>query len=448
MTSFEKLRDAMTGTVVLPGDPEWDRARGSWNLSIDQHPVAVVEAAGVADVQAAVRFAVEAGLRVAPQSTGHGSESLGPLEGALLLKTSSMRQMAIDEQAKLARVEAGALAGAIADAAGAHGLAPVLGLAATVGAVGLALSGGAGWLSRRHGLAANNVQALDVVLADGEARHVDANTEPDLFWALRGGGGRSAIVTSLEMRAHAVPELHGGAVMWPAERAAEILERFGELTADAPEELSVVFRYLSIPDVDGPPPPLRGKQLVSLVAANLGPEPPQFSAIRGIPGAVVDMLGPIQPAQLVHIAGDPEQPIPARGAGFLLDDFPAEAARELANAITSGSLPALTVLEVRHLVGAMSRAPEGHGAAGSLAGSHSMFAGGAAVSPEASAAIDANLDTISAALGRWRSPRELLSSAPATVDPSSGFDAETWERLRAIERRYDPQRVILSNRDL
>jgi FAD/FMN-containing dehydrogenase len=169
-----------------------------------------------------VQFAAREGLRIAPQSTGHGAEVLGGLEAALLLKTSQMRSVSVDPGGSLARADAGARAMDVAGAAGAHGLAPVLGLSPTVGVTGLALAGGIGWLSRTHGLAANNVSALDVVLASGERRRVDADNQPDLFWALRGGGGRSAIVTSLELRAHRLPELHGGMLVWPAERAGDV----------------------------------------------------------------------------------------------------------------------------------------------------------------------------------------------------------------------------------
>ena len=280
MTSFEDLRHAVRGAVVVPGGGDWDRARACWNLAVDQRPAVVVAADGVEDVQAAVRFAAARGLRVAPQATGHGSETLGSLDGALLLKTSDMRHVDIDASSGVARVGAGALAGDIADAAAAHGLAPVLGLASTVGAVGFALNGGVGWLSRRHGFACHNVRAISVVLSNGECRTVGPDNDPDLFWALRGGGGRSAIVTGFEVQAHALPELHGGAVMWPAERASEVIEHFVALTSDAPEELSIVFRYVAVPDIDGPPAPLRGRKLVALIAVNLGPEP---RAVRGHP---------------------------------------------------------------------------------------------------------------------------------------------------------------------
>src|SRR3954454_8862088 len=228
------------GRAVLPGDAAWDEARRSWNLAVDQRPAAVVEAAGPADVQALLR----AGGRVAARATGHGSELLGPLDDMVLLKTSRLREVSMS--GAVLRAGAGALAGAAADAASAHGRAPVLGLAAGVGVAGLALGGGTGWLSRAYGLACNNVRAFDVVLASGEALRVDADHEPELFWALRGGGS-FAIVTAVELEAHPVPEVSAGMLAWPAERAAEVLEQFRRWTWDVPEALGAVFRYLSLP---------------------------------------------------------------------------------------------------------------------------------------------------------------------------------------------------------
>ena len=216
---YNKLRGAIDGVLTVAGDERWDEARRSWNLFVDQRPAAVLEAASVEDVQAAVAFAAENGLRVAPQGTGHGSEPLGPLGDALLLKTSKMREISFDPDRGVARAQAGAMAGELADAAGAHGRAPVLGFATTVGATGLALSGGIGWLSRTRGLACNNVAAFELVLASGESVRADAHEHQDLFWALRGGGGRSAIVTSLEFVTHDVPAAYGGMILWPAESA-------------------------------------------------------------------------------------------------------------------------------------------------------------------------------------------------------------------------------------
>jgi FAD binding domain len=444
---FAELRNEIRGAVRLPGDESWDEARRCWNLSIDQHPAAVIEASCPEDVQAAVQFAAREGLRVAPQSTGHGAEVLGALEDALLLKTSPMRGVTVDPDGGLTRAEAGARAGDAATAAAAHGLAPVLGLAPTVGVTGLALAGGIGWLSRTHGLAANNINAFDVVLASGERRRVDADNHPDLFWALRGGGGRSAIVTSLELRTYRLPELYGGMLVWPAERAGDVLALFRELTLDAPDELSLVFRAIAVPDIEGPPPPLRGRRIVAVIVVNVGGEPDCVARLRALGGALADTFKPVEPAELVRVAGDPEVPTPARGGGFMLDTITNETVQRLAASIGSDALSSLTILELRHLDGALARPPNGHGALGALSGSYSAFAGGIAGSAAAGAAIGAALDALRETLAPWVAPQVLLSSARAGTDPAHGFDAATWGRLRAIEHEYDPDGLILSNRE-
>jgi FAD/FMN-containing dehydrogenase len=448
MTLRTEIPSTIRGRVTLPSDPGWDDARRSWNLSVDQHPAAVVEAAGPEDVQAVVQSAAREGLRVAPQATGHGSEPLGPLDGAMLLKTSAMRAVTVEADAGIARVEAGALAGEVADAAGAHRLAPVLGLATTVGVTGLALGGGTGWLSRAYGLAANNVRAFDVVTAAGEPLRVDAHTEPELFWALRGGGGRFAIVTALEVEAHPVAEVSGGMIVWPAERAAEVLEQFRRWTWGAPESLGAVLRYLDLPPIDAVPAPLRGRKVVAVVAAHLGTEGDGrrlMEPLRASNGALVDTFGPIGPADLVRIAGDPDQPGPARGDGFLVGELDDGLIEAVAGLIAEDELAPLSALELRLLGGAMARVSEGSGALAALDGAFSVFAAGLAFNADAAAAIADRLDNLRTRLAPWTSPRALLNASGGGIDPARAFDDATWERLLRVQDAFDPDRLILSN---
>ena len=261
------------------------------------------------------------------------------------------------------------------------------------------------------GLACNNVAAFELVLASGESVRADAHEHPDLFWALRGGGGRSAIVTSLEFVTHDVPDAYGGMILWPAESAPDVLRRFGALTREAPETLSVVFRYLSVPDVEGPPPPLRGRKFAGIIAVNLGPEAEGvqwLASLRGT-GEVIDTCKALEPAELVRIAGDPEAPSPACGDGFLFDDLDTDAFETVAGLLGSDAVSALTVVEIRHLGGALSRAPEGHGALATLTGNYSCFASGAAPSPEVGAAVDGCIAQVRERLGPWTAERALLS---------------------------------------
>jgi len=349
----------LDGRVVLPSDAGYDEARLPWNTAIDLRPAAVVEAASVADVQAAVRYARSNGLRVAPQATGHGAEALdGDLVDAVLLRTQRLDAIVVDPAARTARVGAGATAGALARVAGEHGLAATVGLAPSVGVAGLALGGGVGWLSRAHGLAANTIMSLDVVTADGVARHVDAGNDPDLFFALRGGGGRYALVTGLELALHPVDEVSAGTLAWPVEATAEVLEQARRWALDAPDSLSTVVRVVAMPPLESIPEPIRGRRIVMVVAAHLGPHQDAERLIAPLRGSrtLMDTFGPIGLADLVTVAGDPEEPGPSRGDGLLLKELTPDVVRAVAGIAADASLSALGVVELRQLGGALAPA--------------------------------------------------------------------------------------------
>ena len=191
---LEALRAAVTGEVFAPGDAGYDQARQAWNLAIDERPAVVVMAESAADVAQAVRFARTRGMRIAPQGTGHGAEPLEPLRGAMLLRTVRMRSVRIDPVSRTARADAGALWQDVTVPAGEHGLAALAGSSANVGVTGYTLGGGMGWLARRYGLAANSVTAAELVIPSGRFVRTDADHEPDLFWAVRGGGGSAPTV--------------------------------------------------------------------------------------------------------------------------------------------------------------------------------------------------------------------------------------------------------------
>jgi FAD/FMN-containing dehydrogenase len=449
--AFEQLRREVAGEVFLPGDPGWEEARRGWNLAVDQRPAAVVEAKRVDDVQAAVRLAGSTGLRVAPQATGHGAGPLAALDDAILLKTSRMRGVSVRPEARVARVEAGALAVDLAEAAGAHGLAAATGLAPTVGVTGLTLGGGVGWLSRSRGLACNNVRAVELVTPAGERVRVDADHAPELFWALRGGGGGCAIVTALEVELHPVPEVFAGAVMWPADLAADILDQYRAWSADVPESLSSVFRYLALPDVPGVPEPLRGRRVVAIFAAYLGGSQEGERLLRPLRAsrtAIVDTFAEMPPAGLVRVAGDPEAPMPAFGHGFMVHGLSADLADAVARRIVDDALAPLSVLELRQLGGALARPPEGHGVLGALEAGFVVFASGVAPDPVARREIAGRLDELRSALTPWKTERELLNWGDLPVDPARAFEGEAFERLRRVHDAHDPDRLVLASRPM
>ncbi len=408
------------------GDAGWDAARQPWHLSTDQQPAAIAVPASVEELRDDVRAARADGLRIAVQATGHGAGLLGPLDETLLLKTTQLRGIETRDDTLLAG--AGVLAADAAAAAGEQRRAPVLGFAPTVGVTGLALSGGFGWLGRTHGLAANNVRSFEAVLPNGERVQVDADQEPDLYWALRGGGGRGAIVTAIELETHAVPNVFAGSIAWPAERAAEVLEQFRRCALVAPEALTLVFRRIA------------PAGLVMIIAAYLGSEADAVEALKPLRaggGAVFDTFGTVAPGALARVAGDPEEPSPGEGDGFLLDELTLEGSERIAATLADD---AIAMLELRQLGGALRRPPRDHGALGQLDGGFSLYAG-----------VMEDLDPVDALreqLAPWVSQQTVLSLSRAGVDPAAGFDAPTWARLQRVRDAYDPDGVLISTHDL
>ena len=234
MTIERDLHKTFRGPVYLPGDQAYNAARATWNGALDQRPAVIAEAMSAADVQAAVAAAREHALPFAVQATGHGTH-VGA-DGGLLLKTSLMAEVLVDPDRRIARVGPGARMGDIVAAAAPFGLAPIAGSNPTVGVAGFTLGGGFGPLARRHGFAADNLRRADVVTADGDRLTVTANRHPDLFWALRGGGGSFAVVTGLEIALHEVPVVYAGTATFARERAADVLAFYGEW--EQPDELS------------------------------------------------------------------------------------------------------------------------------------------------------------------------------------------------------------------
>src|SRR3954454_1187858 len=246
---LRELRQRLAAEVVLPVDVTWDMARLAWNLAVDQRPVAIVYPESAADVAGAVRFAAEHGLRVAFNGGGHNAGPIDWGRDTVLLKTERMRAIEIDPARRRARIEAGVQGKPLAVAAGEHGLAFLAGTSPDVGVVGYALGGGLSWMVRRHGLACNSIVAADVVTADGEQRRVDAANDPDLFWAIRGGGGSVAAVTALDLALVPVTELYAGALFWPLDRASEVLAAWRRWIDTVPDTYESLGRMLQLPDV-------------------------------------------------------------------------------------------------------------------------------------------------------------------------------------------------------
>ncbi|MFE6968482.1 FAD-binding oxidoreductase [Isoptericola sp. NPDC057653] len=427
----------LTGRLLLPGGDAFDRASTPWNLAVRQPVAAVVEAADADDVAATVRHAAAAGLTVAAQSTGHGAS--GDVAGTVLLRTGRLADVQVDPLRRTAHVGAGASWGAVQAAAAPHGLTTLLGSAPGVGAVGYTLGGGLGWFSRLHGLAADHVRSFDVVDPAGTRATVTAQSDPELFWALRGGGGDLAVVTAMEIDLEPVPAFSGGRVAWPAEHAAEVLAVFREVTAAAPPELTV---WLSRVEAPGAP------AVVVVHAAHLGDAAEArellrpFAAVPGALGPGVDAaIGPVGLADVGDITADPTDPAAGKGRSELLRGIDGEAVERL---FTTSVAPLLMV-QLRHLGGALAAPGAGAGALGAIAEPYLLYAFGLAFEPGVAAAVGHRLEALPAELAGVATLRKPATFLAPGESAAAAYDDAALARLRDLKRSRDPRGVVRGN---
>ncbi len=455
-TDLSTLRGAVRGAVALPGDDGWEAARRPFNLAADQRPAAVVHAADADDVAAAVGAARAAGLRVAPQGTGHGAGALGPLDETVLLRTTRLDSVAVDADRRTARVGAGAIWRPVAEQASPHGLAALHGSSPTVGIAGYTLGGGLGWLSRLHGLASESLRAVELVTADGSALRVDADSEPELFWALRGGGGGFGVVTALEFDLHPLPHAFGGGLFWPGANAEAVLSAYAAWAPTLPDTVSTTVRLLRVPPLPTVPEALRGRALVDvgLVVADREEVGRELVAplLAGLPRPLIDRLAPLPPAALAQVHGDPEEPVPGLGHHALLNELPAEAIAALLEVAGPESGSPLLSVELRGLGGALARRTPDAGALGTIDAAYALYAVGVPFTPagdDLRAPVEQRLEAVVAAVAPWAAPTGFLNFADRPGGDSAAiFDAETHARLLAVKRAVDPEGLIVTGNPL
>jgi FAD/FMN-containing dehydrogenase len=440
---------ALDGKIITPEDTRFDVATRAWNLTVDQQPAAVMFPESAEDVAAAVRFARDHRMRIAPQGTGHNAGPLGPLEDTILLKTERMRGVHVDPKAWLARVEAGTVWLEVVEAAARHGLAALAGSSPDVGVVGYTLGGGMSFLGRKYGLSANAVRAIELVTADGRLLRCDRENEPDLFWALRGGGGSFGVVTAIELQLFPIRHAYAGVLFYPIERGSEVLHAWRELThSDSlPDELSTVGRFLRLPPIAEIPEAIRGKSFVIVEAYHVG-EPAQaeelLAPLRAL-GPVNDTIQMVPMSALSHLHMDPEQPVPGFGDGLMVGELPAQAVDAFVEvAGEAAEFPLLTV-ELRHLGGALGRPHASHGALSSIEAEYSLFAAGMVPIPELETLVYAQVQAVKAALGPWAASHMYLNFADTQRDPTTFFTEQAYHRLRRIKAAVDPNDVMRSN---
>src|SRR5687768_9502865 len=284
------------GEVFASEHPDYDGARAVWNGMVDRRPRLIARCSGVADVAAAVRFARARDLEIAVRGGGHNVAGTAVCDDGIVIDLSAMRAVSVDPAERIAHVQGGALWGDVDHETQAHGLATTGGIIGHTGVGGLSLGGGIGWLMRKHGLAVDNLVEAEVVTADGEIVRASAHDHPDLFWALRGGGGNFGVVTSFRFALHPVgPTVIAGPVFWAAEDTTEVMRFYREFVADAPDELGTVIRLGTLPPLPVISHELHFRPALAVACCYAGPPEEGervVRALRQFGAPLVDLVGP------------------------------------------------------------------------------------------------------------------------------------------------------------
>ena len=438
------LRDLVAGPVLHSGSPALPGEVAPFNLAAVHRPEVVVGATCTSDVVAAVGFAAARGMAVAVQATGHGAEA--GVDGGVLVTTHRMRHVAIDPVARTARIAAGARWTDVMAAAARHGLSPLSGSAPGLGAVGYVLGGGLPILGRAFGFGADHVRSFEVVTADGRVRHVDAGSEPDLFWALRGGRGAFAVVTEMTVDLLPLSRVYGGAILYPGSAAAAVLHAWGDWVQTVPDEMCTSLAVKRLPDAPFVPEPLRGQCVVALRVAYVGA--PEEGArlvepLRQVAPVLEDTVADMPWAASAAIHQDPVDPVPVMHKGSMLGSLPTEAVDALLAAAGPDVPLPLAMVELRHLGGALARAPRDPNPVPGRSAAFNLTTLGALVPPIAEAVPHAS-GGVHAAMAPWATGECLLTFlGPADAEAQARvWPAGVYERLRRVKAAYDPADVF------
>ncbi|MFE5401285.1 FAD-binding oxidoreductase [Streptomyces sp. NPDC056580] len=448
------LRDRVRGEVLLPDDDGFAARCGGFQTAYRHRPRVLVRAAVAEDVTAAVEYAAERDLPVAVQATGHGLSVA--TDGGVLIGTAGLNRVSVDAAARTARIGAGARFAAVIDAAARHGLAPLNGSAPGVGAAGYVLGGGLGLLARQFGYAADHVRSIDLVTADARPRRVTADSDPELFWALRGAGANFGAVTGMEIGLVRVSRLYGGELVFDLARTPGLLAGYLGWTGTLPEELTSSVSLIAYPDLPFFPAALRGRFAAHVRVAYTGDSRAGerlLAPLRALGPRLTDTVAEMPYTECGAIYDDPPQPHAYQGDNVLLRAFPAHLAEEVTELVGPGAAVPC-VLDVRHLGGALGRPAEvpnavGHRSARYLLRVLTPLMG--AGPGEARAATAKVLGTLASESvgGRFQS----LVYGGCADGPPDAPATDFWEpadhhRLAALKMRLDPANMFRFNRNI
>ncbi len=446
--SLSRLRVELAGPVIGPDDPEYDEARMVFSAAVDRRPAVIVRPLDAKEVAAVVALARGHDMELAVRSGGHGTAGHGVSEGGIVLDLSCLKALQIDPGRGEAWAETGLTSGEVTVAAGAHGLAVPFGDSGSVGIGGLTLGGGVGYLVRRHGLTADSLLAAELVTADGRLLRVDRDHHPDLFWAIRGGGGNFGVATRFRYRLHRLDAATGGMLVLPA--TPETVAGFVAAAGEAPRELSTIANVMPAPPLPFVPEEQYGRLVILAMMLHAGGGAAADRALapfRALATPIADLLRPISYPEMFPPANGQHRPLAVTHTLFVESIDAGDAAGLLDRLRTSGAQAALA--QIRVLGGALAEVP-----ADATAFAHRtrrIMVNLAAVyaTPDEAPVHE---EWAREAADRVRQGDDgayvnfLGEEGPERV--RAAYPGETWDRLAAVKRRYDPENLFRLNQNV
>jgi FAD/FMN-containing dehydrogenase len=448
--SVPQLRGSFNGRVVAPDDPGFDHARALFYGGFEElRPAAIIRPANAAEVARVVTLARDGGLELAVRGGGHSSAGHSTTDGGIVLDLANMKELDIDLEQRTAWAEAGLTAGEYTAAVGAHGLATGFGDTASVGIGGITLGGGIGYLVRKHGLTIDNLLAAEVVTADGQLLHLDAQSHPELFWAIRGGGGNFGVATRFQYRLHPLDGIVGGMLLLPA--SADVIAGFIAAADAAPEALSTIANIMPAPPLPFVPPEQHGQLVIMALMAYAGPpetDQQVLAPFRALADPIADMLQPMPSSGMFPPEEDEYHPT-AVGHTMFVDRVDHDAAATIM-AHLQASDAAVRVAQLRVLGGAMARVPV---EATAFAHRHRRIMVNLAAfydGPADRVLRQAWVDRFAAALRQDDDHGAYVNflGDEGQARVRQAYPGPTWARLAAVKRRYDPTNLFHRNQNI
>ena len=446
--SIPDLRATFKGQVIAPGDTAYDEARTVFYGGIDRHPAVIIRVVAADDVARVISLARESGLELAIRSGGHSPFGHCVSEGGIVLDLSNMRDLQIDVERRTAWVETGLTAGEFTSATGAHGLAVGFGDTGSVGIGGITLGGGVGYLVRKYGLTIDSLMAAEVVTADGQLLHVDVDNHPDLFWAIRGGGGNFGVATRFQFRLHEVGSVVGGMLILPA--TAEVIAGFIAAAEAAPDELSTIANVMTAPPMPMLPEEYYGKPVVMSMLVYAGEASDAERVItpfRALAKPLADMVKPMTYPEVYPPEEGGYHPV-AAGRTMFVDNIDSSVAETILSYLRS-STGSMAVAQLRVLGGAMARVPADATAFAHRASKIMVNVAALYENPDDQAIHEAWVTEFAAALRQNDAGAYVnFLGVESEAGVRAAYPGGTWEWLAAIKSRYDPTNLFHLNQNI